>query len=377
MNSADFLVDQGTFHFLEINPRPGATLDIFEPADGSLFALHVAACDGRLPDRVPAHDGAMAAAIVYADRDIRVPARDWPDWTADRPHAGTLVKAGEPFVHLVRPRADRRRSEAARGTPATGDPRRCRREGRMSKAPAISVNARAAALVDRLKADAAELKIGVSHGANGETLIDAGAGHPGSIAAGMRIAEICMGGLGTVDLVPSTATTRWPWTIVSRSSHPVIACLASQYAGWRLAHGEGKDAFFALGSGPGRALARKEPLFADIGYRDSATAATLVLESGKPPPPEVVQMVAQDCGLRPEQLTFIYAPTQSLAGSVADRGARARSRDAQGARAQVPARPRGRGHGGGAAVAAASRFRHRHGTHQRRHHLCAAKCICS
>ena len=41
----------------------------------------------------------------------------------------------------------------------------------------ISVNARAAALVERLIADAAELKIGVARGTSGETLIDCGATH--------------------------------------------------------------------------------------------------------------------------------------------------------------------------------------------------------
>jgi methenyltetrahydromethanopterin cyclohydrolase len=185
----------------------------------------------------------------------------------------------------------------------------------MSKAPAISVNARASALVEKLKADAAALKIGVSLGPRGETLIDAGSKYPGSIEAGLRIAEICMGGLGKVDLLPSASTPRWPWTIVSRSSNPVIACLASQYAGWKLTHGEGKDAFFALGSGPARALARKEPLFADLGYKDQAKDATLVLEGAHPPPPEIVQKVAQDCGLKAGHLTFIYAPTQSLVGA--------------------------------------------------------------
>jgi len=185
----------------------------------------------------------------------------------------------------------------------------------MSDAPAISVNARASALVDRFKSDAAELRIGAARGPDGETLIDAGVAYQGSIAAGMRVAEICMGGLGHVDLVPSAATLRWPWRIVSRSSNPVIACLASQYAGWRLTDGDGEDAYFALGSGPARALARKEPLFSDISYRDSAPAATLVLESGKPPPPAIVRKVAHECGLEPEHLTFIYAPTQSLVGS--------------------------------------------------------------
>jgi len=184
----------------------------------------------------------------------------------------------------------------------------------MSTRPAISVNARAEKLVERLLADAAELKIGVDRGELGETRIDAGAGHPGSIAAGLRIAEICMSGLGHVALVPSTTTPRWPWTLVTRSANPVIACLASQYAGWRLAHGEGKDAFFALGSGPARALARREPLFEKLAYADEADSATLVLESGRPPPLPIVTKVANDCGVDPKRLTFIFAPTQSLAG---------------------------------------------------------------
>ncbi len=184
----------------------------------------------------------------------------------------------------------------------------------MRTRPAISVNARAEKLVERLLDDAAELKIGVDRGELGETRIDAGARHPGSIAAGMRIAEICMGGLGDVSLVPLTATPRWPWTLTTRSANPVIACLASQYAGWRLAHGEGKDAFFALGSGPARALARREPLFEKLAYADAADSATLVLESGRPPPPAIVTKVANDCGVDPKRLTVIFAPTQSLAG---------------------------------------------------------------
>jgi methenyltetrahydromethanopterin cyclohydrolase len=185
----------------------------------------------------------------------------------------------------------------------------------MTAPPAVSVNARAAALVEKIKADAAALRIAVGRGELGETLVDAGSAVLGSIVAGMRIAEICMGGLGIVELAPSLATPRWPWTIVTRSSDPVTACLASQYAGWRLTHGEGKDAFFALASGPARALARKEPIFADLAYRDSAATATLVLESARPPPAPVVEKVARDCGLAPERLTILYAPTQSLAGA--------------------------------------------------------------
>ena len=87
--------------------------------------------------------------------------------------------------------------------------------------PDRSVNARAAVLVERLVVDAASLRIAVARGEPGETVIDAGSRCLGSIAAGLRIAEICMGGLGTVELVPSEATSRWPWTVVVRSSDPV------------------------------------------------------------------------------------------------------------------------------------------------------------
>ena len=82
-----------------------------------------------------------------------------------------------------------------------------------------------------------------------------------------------MGGLGAVRLAPDNATPRWPWTIAVASPQPVIACLGSQYAGWSLSHGTGKDAFFALGSGPARALAQKEAVF-----KESAIAT-------KPTPP--------------------------------------------------------------------------------------------
>jgi methenyltetrahydromethanopterin cyclohydrolase len=123
-----------------------------------------------------------------------------------------------------------------------------------------------------------------------------------------------MGGLGTVTLVSSTVTPCWPWTLAVRSSNPVVACLACQYAGWRLSDGKGKDAFFALGSGPARALARVEALFEELSYQDNATTGTLVLESSRPPPSALVAKIAHDCRLAPDRLTLIYAPTQSLAG---------------------------------------------------------------
>jgi len=184
----------------------------------------------------------------------------------------------------------------------------------MTTVPGLSVNERSLGIVARLVSDAEELRVGVSRGELGETLIDAGSKYLGGIAAGLRIAEICMGGLGNVELLPSWATPRWPWTLAVRSSNPVIACLASQYAGWRLADETGKKPFFALGSGPARALARREPLFNDLRYSDSAARGTLVIESSRPPPASIVAKVAEQCHIKPDDLTIIFAPTQSLVG---------------------------------------------------------------
>jgi predicted ATP-grasp superfamily ATP-dependent carboligase len=102
LNSADFLIDGAAFWLLEINPRPGATLDIFEPTDGSLFALHMDAIRRNLPERAPMLSGAAAAATAYAPCDIHsVPAIDWPPWAADRQNAGTRVSAGEPICTVL------------------------------------------------------------------------------------------------------------------------------------------------------------------------------------------------------------------------------------------------------------------------------------
>jgi methenyltetrahydromethanopterin cyclohydrolase len=156
------------------------------------------------------------------------------------------------------------------------------------------------------------LRIGVSRGPGGERLIDAGGAVQGGIEAGLRIAEAAMGGLGSISAVFDRTQEKWPFTVQVRSSQPVLACLASQYAGWNLS----SEDYFAMGSGPARALARVEPLFGTLAYRDEADAALLVLEAAKPPPPAVVEKVARGTGLAADKLTFIYAPTQSLAGTV-------------------------------------------------------------
>ena len=175
-----------------------------------------------------------------------------------------------------------------------------------------SVNQLTNPLVAHLVANAKELRVGVEKSANGATIVDAGIKHAGGLEAGRLIAEICMGGLGHVSLQTSTTFPHWPWMLSVHSSNPILSCLGSQYAGWSLAH----EKFFSLGSGPGRAIAGREDLFKDLGYKDQANAACLVLESDKAPPVEVIEKVSRDTGVAVKNLTFILTPTSSLAGTV-------------------------------------------------------------
>jgi methenyltetrahydromethanopterin cyclohydrolase len=180
----------------------------------------------------------------------------------------------------------------------------------------LSVGKLSALLVKQLLADAETLRLAVHTLDNGATLIDAGIAAPGGLEAGRRIAEICLGGLGRVRMQAS-GNKNWPFSLTVSTAQPVIACLGSQYAGWRLTAGEGRDGYFALGSGPGRALAAKETLYQDLGYRDADVgSACLVLESDKLPPPEIALKVAHDTGLPPSAITLIVTPTASLAGGV-------------------------------------------------------------
>jgi len=178
-----------------------------------------------------------------------------------------------------------------------------------------SLSALSAPLAAALVADAVRLRLGIEQVA-GATIIDGGIAHPGGLEAGRRIAELCMGGLGRVTLQADTWSERWPFQVAVHSTDPVLACLGSQYAGWSLSHKDEGGSFFALGSGPGRALARKEPLFDELGYADRGDNAVLVLESGTVPPGPLVERIVADCGVVAERLTLVLTPTASLAGTV-------------------------------------------------------------
>lgn len=177
-----------------------------------------------------------------------------------------------------------------------------------------SVNEYAGRVVETIVRDADALRVAVSLGSSGETIIDMGASVPGSLEAGRLLGEVCMGGLGTVQITSSSGNARWPLGVVVHATNPVVSCLASQYAGWTIQ--EEASGFFALGSGPARALSRVEDLYKELGYEDTHHKGYLVIEGDAPPPDSVVKQIADACGIIPADLTILFAPTSSLAGTV-------------------------------------------------------------
>jgi predicted ATP-grasp superfamily ATP-dependent carboligase len=97
--SADFMVRDGEALLLEINPRPGATLDIFDCGATPLLRLHLEAVhEGKLPPSALKFEDAMASAIVYADRGGAASlGMVWPEWSADRPKSSEWIDKNRPI----------------------------------------------------------------------------------------------------------------------------------------------------------------------------------------------------------------------------------------------------------------------------------------
>jgi uncharacterized protein len=113
LNSIDFLVDGNEYTLIEVNPRPGATLDIFEDYGGSLFRAHMGSCAGHLPQRPLEFAGAAAAGIAYARRGIpSMPAIDWPSWAVDRQKERSALRPHDPLCTVKARAAQPRRARA-------------------------------------------------------------------------------------------------------------------------------------------------------------------------------------------------------------------------------------------------------------------------
>ncbi len=176
----------------------------------------------------------------------------------------------------------------------------------------LTLNERAWALADQLAAAAPLLHIQVQAVA-GARVLDCGAEIDGGLQAGLGLARVCLADLAEVTLAPGEAAGIPCPVVQVATDAPVLACMASQYAGWSITIDK---KFIAMGSGPMRALYAKEALFNDIPGAEQSSVAVGVLETRKLPTAEVVNHLAQALQLPAGKVTLLVAPATSIAGTV-------------------------------------------------------------
>ncbi len=175
-----------------------------------------------------------------------------------------------------------------------------------------TLNERANRLADHMATNAAALRVAVEKTPAGARVIDCGVRAEGGLNAGLALARVCLAGQAEVCLVPGDAGGVPCPLVQVMTDHPVLACMASQYAGWQIEVGK----FFAMGSGPMRAAYGKEELFDHLPGRETAPCAVGVLETRKLPDDAVVEHLCEKLNLPPRALTLLAAPAFSLAGSL-------------------------------------------------------------
>lgn len=314
LNSLDFIQTGDQIFVLEINPRPSASMQLY---DADLLNRHIKACQGKLTDCCP-RTGYAGYQIVYAKRDLIIPdGFKWPEGCMDLPQSGVMCRTGQPICSII---AHQKHAQSVMNELLITQLNLHNRFLNPMEYKA-SVNKLTQPLVKHLIDNADKLRLNVETLENGCTIVDAGIKAPGGLEAGRIIAEICLGGMGTVTINHSTYTENWPLSVNVHTGNPVLGCLGSQYAGWSLAH----EKYYALGSGPARAMATKlrdgkqepvEELYKELDYLDEADATVLVIENDAIPPLAIVEKVAEACKVAPSKLTIIVTPTSSLAGGV-------------------------------------------------------------
>jgi len=176
----------------------------------------------------------------------------------------------------------------------------------------LSVNRRALKLVEKLCENSDEYNVIVKETRAGARLIDAGIKAKGGFQAGKLIIEVCLGGYGRAEIHGIQYNDLVLPSVFVDTNQPALSTLGSQFADWQIKQGD----YMAIGSGPARALARKNRgLYEKIGYEDEADATVLVLETSAEPPESVIAHVANNCHVRPSKLSLILVSTTSVAGS--------------------------------------------------------------
>lgn len=99
LNSLDFIHHKGQNYFLELNPRPPASMQLY---GNNLLAEHIGACQGALGYNAINQSDCKAYQVIYAEDDFVVPRLfDWPPYVVDIPAGGALIRKGQPICSII------------------------------------------------------------------------------------------------------------------------------------------------------------------------------------------------------------------------------------------------------------------------------------
>mgnify|MGYP000988999136 CR=1 FL=1 len=177
----------------------------------------------------------------------------------------------------------------------------------------LSVNELALEIFENLAEYAEEFNAAYHELDNGARIVDCGVSTRGGYAAGRAFTEICMGGLGEVNFrMGQVGEFPVPFIDVF-TDFPSVSCLGAQKAGWTIK----LNTYFAMGSGPARALSLKpKHTYEVIDYVDDFDSAIIALESDHLPNGQVMEKIAEDCGVDVANVCAVVAPTSSIVGSI-------------------------------------------------------------
>jgi len=200
----------------------------------------------------------------------------------------------------------------------------------------LSLNKRALRVVDKMLSNMDILRIKTIRSGCGATVIDCGVRTLGSIEAGVYVAKVCLCDMATINVSTNIYGKLVLPEINVSTDYPLLTTLGSQLADWEII----VNGYYAMASGPGRALALDRPLprgvalkkgfyqakgyrilepkkiYREIDHFEDSDEAVLVLEAAKIPPEGALTYISSRCGVHPCNLYVLITPTTSLAGSV-------------------------------------------------------------
>jgi methenyltetrahydromethanopterin cyclohydrolase len=98
LNSLDFIQAGEVSLVLEINPRPSASMQLY---DADLLTGHIKASQGELTAYCD-HTGYTGYQIVYAMQDVTIPEGfEWPEGCMDLPRPGVICRTGQPVCSII------------------------------------------------------------------------------------------------------------------------------------------------------------------------------------------------------------------------------------------------------------------------------------